>query len=138
MGKVHIFCDGGAIGNPGPAAIAAVIKFDSKTKKYSQFIGRATNNQAEYKALIFALKKLKQILGKKKAKETEVEVFVDSEVLAKQLQGKYKIKEKTLQNLFLQVWNLKIDFKNVNINHIHRERNKEADLLVKKALQEGR
>jgi len=133
--KVILHTDGGARGNPGPAAIGVVITIPpNDQKQYSQYIGKTTNNQAEYSALIFAFKKLKQIFGKNKIKDLEVECYLDSELVVNQLNGKYKILEKGLQPLFLEVWNLKIDFKNVNFNYIPREENKEADKLVNQAL----
>lgn len=133
--KVILHTDGGARGNPGPAAIGVVITIPpNDQKQYSQYIGKTTNNQAEYSALIFALKKLKQIFGKNKIKDLEVECYLDSELVVNQLNGKYKILEKGLQPLFLEVWNFKIDFKNVNFNYIPREENKEADKLVNQAL----
>ena len=128
--KIIIYTDGGSKGNPGPAAIGAVVG----SKKYGEYIGEATNNVAEYKALIFALKKAKALLGKKQAAETDVKVNLDSELLVKQLDGHYKILDINLQPLFIEVWNLKLDFKNVELKHIPRERNKEADRLVNEAL----
>lgn len=125
-----IHTDGGARGNPGPAAIGAVIG----TKKYGEKIGETTNNVAEYKALIFALKKAKQLLGKKQAKETALEVKTDSELMYKQIRGEYKILEPELQHLFIEVWNLKQDFKNIDFKKIPREENREADKLVNQAL----
>ncbi len=133
--KFIIYTDGGARGNPGPAAIGVVIKGLAEIKKYSEYIGQATNNEAEYQAVIFALKKLKHLIGKEKAKtDAELEVHLDSELLANQLNGEYKIKEKSLQQLFLEVWNLKQDFKSVNFQHIPREDNRGADKLVNQAL----
>jgi ribonuclease HI len=128
--KIIVHTDGGSRGNPGPAAIGVVLG----GKEYGEYIGHATNNQAEYQAVIFALKKLKQILGKKKTKETEVVVKIDSELVVKQLNGKYKILEKELQPLFLEIWNLRLDFKNVSFEHVRREENKTADGLVNKIL----
>lgn len=136
--KISVYTDGGAIGNPGPAAIGIVIKLPQNlkeklgaAKKYSEFIGKATNNEAEYRALIFALKKIKSLFGKKKIKDLIVECYLDSLLLVKQLQGKYKILKRELQPLFMEVWNLKIDFKNVSFSYIERAKNKEADALVK-------
>ena len=128
--KLTIYTDGGARGNPGPAAIGAVVG----NKKYGEYIGETTNNVAEYKALAFALKKAKALLGKKKAKETEVECYMDSELLTKQLTGQYKIEDEGLQPLWLEIWNLKLDFKKVDFHHIPREKNKEADKMVNEAL----
>lgn len=133
--KFTIHTDGGARGNPGPAAIGVVIDGAGEVKKYGEYIGEATNNEAEYQAVIFALKKLKQLIGKEKSRsEAEVEIHLDSELLASQLKGEYKIKEKKLQQLFLEVWNLKQDFKSINFKYIPREDNKGADKLVNQAL----
>ena len=134
MARVIINTDGGAIGNPGPAGIGVIIKGEGKEKKYSEKIGNATNNEAEYKALIFSLKKTKLLFGKKNVKNIELDCYLDSELLVKQLNGEYKIKEKDLQQLFIEVWNLKIDFKNVKFIHVPREQNKEADALVGQAI----
>jgi ribonuclease HI len=124
--KLIIYCDGGSRGNPGPAAIGAVVGL----KEYAEKIGRATNNVAEYSAVIFGLKKAKQLLGKNKAKTINLEVKMDSELLQKQLTGQYKIINKDLQPLFIEIWNLKQDFKKVDFFHIPREQNKKADYLV--------
>lgn len=133
--KFIIYTDGGARGNPGPAGIGVVIKTPMEIKKYGEYIGQATNNDAEYQAVIFALKKLKQLIGKEKAKaEADVEVHLDSELLERQLNGEYKIKDKNLQLLFLEVWNLKQDFKSVSFRHIPREDNRGADKLVNQVL----
>lgn len=93
-----------------------------------------TNNVAEYRAAIFGLKKAKQLLGKKKAKETEVEIKMDSELLHRQLIGEYKLKDKNLIPLFVDIWNLKQDFKAVKFTRIPREKNRRADSLANRAL----
>ncbi|MDP1706848.1 MAG: ribonuclease HI family protein [bacterium] len=125
-----IYTDGGARGNPGPAAIGAVVG----DKQYGETIGRATNNVAEYRAVIFALKKARQLIGKDKAATTVVEVRSDSELLVNQLNGEYKIKEEDFFPLFIEIWNLKQDFKSVAFRHIPREQNKIADRMVNEAL----
>ncbi len=133
--KITIYTDGGSRGNPGPSAIGVVIyKENQIIKTYSEFIGEATNNETEYQAAVFALKKAKLLFGKKKAKEMEIEFLMDSELAIKQLNHKYKIKEEKLQLLFIEIWNLILDFKKVNFKHIPREKNKEADRLVNEAL----
>ncbi len=136
MKKIIIYTDGGSRGNPGPSAIGVVIHNEKGQiiKEYSQYIGKATNNEAEYQAVIFALKKIKQLFGKKKIKELNIEIRSDSEFLIRQLQGKYKVLEPKIQSLFLQVWNLKIDFGKVSFFSISRQKNKRADLLVNQAL----
>ena len=133
--KLVVYTDGGARNNPGPAAIGVVITQEGQIlKKYSDFIGQATNNQAEYQAVIFALKKVKLLFNKKKSKTMEVEIRLDSQLVAKQLNHQYKIKEKDLQPLFLKIWNLILDFGQVKFKYIPRQQNKEADRLVNQAL----
>ena len=134
--KIIIYTDGGSRGNPGPAAIG-VIFTDEKgkvLKEYAQKIGRATNNEVEYEAVIFALQKAKLLFGKKKAKNMEVEVKMDSEFVAKQLNAQYKILDRKIEQLFLKTWNLKIDFGKIIFKHIPRSENREADKLVNRAL----
>jgi len=134
--KLIIFTDGGARGNPGPAAIGIVFKNQKGEvlKQYGERIGNTTNNVAEYEAIIFALKKAKQIFGKEKTKNSDVEIYVDSELIARQLGGQYKIEEEHLQALFMKVWNLKFDFGSVSFFPVPREKNKEADRMVNIAL----
>jgi ribonuclease HI len=132
--KIIIYIDGGSRGNPGPAALGVVFCNEKEQiiKRYSQFLGKATNNEAEYKSLIFALKKFKSLFGKKVAKSSELDVR--SDFLVRQLKGRYKVLNKRIQSLFLEAWNLKLDFKKVGIKYISRTRNKEADRLVNEAL----
>lgn len=136
MKKFIIYTDGGSRGNPGPSALGVVFCNERREtiKEYSQYLGLATNNQAEYQAVIFALKKFKALFGKSEVQESEVEMRSDSEFLIKQLGGEYKIIDEKIQPLFLEVWNLKIDFKKIEFKHIPREQNKEADRLVNEAL----
>ena len=136
-----VYTDGASRGNPGPASIGVLICDDKgkEARKYGQAIGKATNNQAEYQAVAFSLKKIKALLGKKTAENLEVEIRSDSELLTSQLSGKYKILDKNIQDLFIKVWNLKIDYKKVNFVLIPREENQEADFLANQALdEEGR
>ena len=81
---IKIHTDGGARGNPGPAALGVVIGAPFN-KNYSQYLGKKTNNEAEYEGVVFALGKLKALVGKNKTKEAEVEIFMDSELAVKQL-----------------------------------------------------
>jgi len=136
MNKITIYIDGGSRGNPGHAALGVV--FAEQTgkivKKYSEYLGEKTNNEAEYQALIFGLKKIKAVFGKEKAKNIQIEIKSDSELLVKQMNGEYKIKEPKIQKLFLQAWNLKVEFKNLKFSLIPREENRQADGLVNEAL----
>ena len=137
MRKIIIYTDGGSRGNPGPAAIGVVFCNEKKQcfKDYSEYLGdNLTNNEAEYKAVIFALQKFKALFGKKLAQNSEVELKSDSELLIKQLNGLYKILEPKIQTLFITVWNLKLDFKKLKFTLISREKNQEADKLVNTAL----
>jgi len=138
MKKIIIYTDGGSRGNPGPSA-AGIIFCNEKGevfKKYSQYLGENfSNNEAEYQAVIFALKKFKSLFGKKLASRTEIELRSDSELLVKQLRGIYRILEPKIQTLFITVWNLRFDFKKIKFTLISRERNKEADRLVNEVLE---
>lgn len=128
--KLIIYTDGGARGNPGPAAIGVVIKnaTGNTLAGYGEYLGRQTNNYAEYSALISGLKKAKELGA------TEVECVLDSELVTKQMNRQYKVKEPTLQKLFIQTFNLASAFKKVSFRHVPREKNKEADKLVNKVL----
>lgn len=128
--KIVMYTDGGARGNPGPAAVGAVID----GKRYAKAIGETTNNVAEYRAVIFGLQKVKQLLGHGKARETEVEVRADSELIVSQLTGTYKIKDPELKDLFIGVWNLRQDFKGVTFRLVRRGENRAADALVNREL----
>jgi len=129
---VVVYTDGGARGNPGPAALGVYI--ETLNKKYRERCGSTTNNDAEYQAIIFALKKCRQLLGKEKAKQTAIEIRSDSQLIVSQLNGVYRIKEKSLGEHFIAVWNLKQDFRSVSFVHIPREENTIADKLVNEAL----
>ncbi len=128
--KLIIYSDGGSRGNPGPAAIGFVVG----GRKYGEAIGHTTNNVAEYRAVISALKKAKQLLGKSEAKKTQLEIRMDSKLIVEQMHGRYKILEPDLQTLFLELWNLRQDFKSSEFKHIPREENKDADSMVNEAL----
>jgi len=130
MQKIVIYADGGSRNNPGPAAIGAIVG----DKEYSEYIGETTNNVAEYRAVIFALKKVKQLFGKKNAKDLKIEIRLDSELVGKQMRGEYKILEPELQPFFIELWNLKQDFGEVNFKIIPRAQNRRADFLVNREL----
>ena len=133
--KFLIHTDGGSRGNPGPAAAGAVIEGDLVGhKEYGEHLGETTNNEAEYRAVILALKKLKHLIGGDKANDSFVEIHVDSELLERQLNGKYKIKDENIKNLFVEIWNLKTDFGEIIFKHIPREENAEADRVVNQTL----
>ncbi|KKR48689.1 MAG: Ribonuclease H [Candidatus Magasanikbacteria bacterium GW2011_GWC2_40_17] len=128
--QLFIYTDGGARGNPGPAAAGIVIKNVSgeTISSFGEYLGETTNNQAEYRALIFALEKSMELGG------SEITCFSDSELMVKQLNHEYKIRNVDLAPLFLKIHNLSIKFKKISFHHIVREKNKEADKLVNQIL----
>jgi len=141
MKKIIIYTDGGSRGNPGSAAAGFLFcnEREQIIKKYSEYLGdNLTNNEAEYCAVIYALKKFKALFGKKLAQNTEIEIKSDSELLVRQLRGEYKILEPKIQPLFLDVWNLKFDFKKLKFKLISRNKNIEADKLVNEMLDSQR
>ena len=128
--KLTIHTDGGARGNPGPAGIGVVLSDEQgKTAcEISKYIGEATNNQAEYKALIYGLEEA-QKLG-----ADEVEAIMDSELAVKQLNREYRVKDKDIAPLYVKAYNLTLGFKKIVFCHIPREKNSQADKLVNLAL----
>ena len=133
MKKTIIYTDGASRGNPGNAGIGAVFLDDQghETHKIAEYIGEATNNVAEYTALIKALEKA-QKLGYK-----EVELFTDSELLVRQIKGVYKVKNEGLKPLYGQVIDLLKKFERYKIDHVRREKNKEADKLANLGIDQG-
>lgn len=131
--QATIYSDGGARGNPGPAGIGAVIYNENKKEiaTISRFLGKATNNQAEYEALIAVLKKAKDLNIK------DAIVYLDSELIVKQINREYKVKDKDLAKLFMQVHNLSINFENISFFHVRREFNKRADQLANEAMDKA-
>ncbi len=141
MKKFIIYTDGGSRGNPGQAAVGFVIynEREQELKKYGEYIGdNLTNNEAEYRAVIIALKKFKALFGSKLAENTEVEVRSDSELMVMQLNGEYKIMDEKIQRFFIEIWNLKLDFKHVKFKKIPREKNTVADRMVNETLDGNR
>jgi ribonuclease HI len=129
--KIIVHTDGGSRGNPGPAAVGVVIEgIGVDSKEYYEFIGETTNNVAEYKAVVLALKKVRQLAGRDALEKIQVEINMDSELVCRQLRGEYKVEEKEMQSLFMEIWNLKFDFPNLSFKEIPREENQKADRLV--------
>lgn len=128
--QIIIYTDGGSRGNPGPAAAGFVLTDPAGTQLQAKgiFIGRATNNVAEYTAIVKALEAAKQIGAKR------VTVFSDSELLVKQVNGEYRVKSEQLRPLFQQARKLLGEFENWKVQHVAREKNKEADKLVNRSL----
>lgn len=135
MQKIILYTDGGSRGNPGPAALG--VHIETLGKSYGEYLGEKTNNEAEYAAIVSALKKVKSLLGKAKAKETHIECRMDSELACRQLNHIYKIENEKLQPYFLAVWNLMLDFGAVTFVHVPRERNMKADAEANKAMDQA-
>lgn len=124
------YTDGGSRGNPGPSAFGYVVKTpDGETiAGHGEYIGVTTNNQAEYKGILAAIRKARELGAE------VLEMRMDSELAVKQLTGEYKVKDAGLATLYLLIHNEKIAFKKVTFKHVRRELNKEADAQVNKAL----
>ncbi len=135
MSPIRIYTDGGARGNPGPAALGVVLyEGEEKIAELKRYLGEATNNVAEYEALIAGLAEAQ----KKDFGSRSIEVRMDSELIVKQMRGEYKVKDKNLKVLHARAKELIAGFSKVEFVHIPREENTEADALVNEALDELR
>lgn len=142
--KIKVNTDGGARGNPGPGAIGYVIRFRKRNQdgsetdqifKAGKYIGFTTNNQAEYEAVIEALRKLKEILESEKYSKAEVLFLLDSQLVVNQLNGLFKIKVPDLRNKLLKIRELENETGCTFLyRYIPREQNAEADNLVNDTL----
>lgn len=129
--RVVICADGASLGNPGLAAIGATIKDEQGRliTSISRRIGRTTNNQAEYRALITALEEAIRLGAK------EVDISLDSELVVRQINGKYRVKTASLKPLYQKVKQLQNQLKGFSVTYIPRQQNKEADSLANMALK---
>ena len=127
---LSIYADGACWGNPGPAAIGAIIRDEQQRElvRISEYIGQGTNNQAEYRALIAALKAAIRF------KPTGVTLCLDSELIVRQLAGSYRVKSPLLLPLYTEAAGLLKRFANLSIVHVRRGENAEADALASAAL----
>jgi ribonuclease HI len=128
--KARLFTDGGSRGNPGPAAYGYVIETDDGTvlAAHGEAIGVATNNVAEYRALVEGLRKAAEL------QVDELEVVSDSELLVHQMRGDYKVKNEALRELWLDANELERKLGKVTYTAVRREHNELADSLVNEAL----
>jgi len=133
MAKLTVNVDGGARGNPGPAAIGAVVRDagGEVLEERGERIGRATNNVAEYRALLLGIE-LAAAHG-----ADELELVGDSELIVRQVEGRYKVKDATMKELHGQVKAALAPFGSWSIRHVRREQNAAADRLVNQALDAG-
>lgn len=130
--KLIAYTDGASRGNPGQAGIGVVIYNEKKEVliELREYIGEATNNVAEYTAVIRALEAGLDLGG------VDLSIFTDSELLTKQILGQYKVKNKGLLPLYQQVLNLKAEYDTFTITHVKREFNKEADKLANQGIDQ--
>ena len=131
--ELHVFVDGAARGNPGPAAIGVLVltRQGREVASFGEAIGEATNNFAEYTALVHALRLLSVF------EVDRLRIYTDSELMALQLRGEYRVKEKTLRSLYAQVMSMLGRYRDWRIEHVPRERNQEADRLANLALDQA-
>lgn len=130
--KLVFFIDGASSGNPGDSGVGVVMcdRDKNKIQTFKKYIGEATNNVAEYIALIIALQEAI------KSRVRDVEIYSDSELLVRQVQGIYKVRDGRLKQFYAIFENLSEYFKNFSIEYIEREKNKEADKLATQAARE--
>jgi ribonuclease HI len=130
MSRYTVNVDGGARGNPGPAAVGAVVRDagGAIVAERAETIGRATNNVAEYKALLLGIETAKEL------RATELDIIGDSELIVRQVEGRYKVKHADMKELHAEVKRELSDFDAWTIRHVKREQNADADRLVNAAL----
>lgn len=133
--ELTAYVDGASRGNPGPAGIGVVLYStpapSKKVKEVKKYIGKATNNVAEYNAFLTALYEAEKLGAKK------IKIFLDSELVFKQYLGEYKTKDDNLRELLKKVREQEKKFESVEVRHILREKNKEADKLANIAINIG-
>ncbi|MDZ4244185.1 MAG: ribonuclease HI family protein [Candidatus Doudnabacteria bacterium] len=131
--KIIIYTDGGARGNPGPAAYGiAVYNSEGKIiKRIGKFLGERTNNEAEYEGVIAALEEAAKLAAR------YADFYLDSELVVRQLNNIYRVKNQRMQGFILRVRNLETKFKKITYTHVPREKNKLADKLVNEAIDKA-
>lgn len=130
--RLEMYSDGAARGNPGPAGAGAVLRLPGGpiVEKAGRFLGRQTNNYAEYMGLILGLERALARGAR------EVDVFADSELMIRQLGGRYKVKSPGLKPLHEDATRLLERFEKVRLRHVPREKNKDADEMSNRAIDE--
>ena len=135
MTTYQLYTDGGARGNPGPAGVGFVLKKNGKkVKEFGQYIGVATNNQAEYQALIMGLA---YWLEAEDTESSTIDLMLDSELIVKQIEGSYKVRDDKLKPLYAKAKSMLHGCQKFTIQHIPRSLNAEADKLVNMAIDEA-
>lgn len=129
--SAEVYFDGAARGNPGPAGAGIILKVDGHVEKIKRYLGRRTNNQAEYLALIKALEVLASIGCR------SVTAYTDSQLVVNQLTGRYRVRDAELKRLHSRVSELAKKFEKFDIVYVSREANREADRLANQAIDES-
>ncbi|MBU1292648.1 ribonuclease HI family protein [Patescibacteria group bacterium] len=134
-----LYADGGSRGNPGPAGAGAIVRDETgeTVVEVSEFLGHATNNIAEYTAVLRALEVLSEKLGPEAVKAT-VHVRLDSMLVVRQMMKQWKLKNEGLKPLAARVEELMQNFNSVSFEHVYREDNTDADRLANRAMDRGR
>ncbi len=137
---IHAFTDGASRGNPGHGGIGVILKDETGTLilEEKRYLGKVTNNVAEYSALLACLEKIRTLLAEKKGFTcSKLIVHSDSELMVRQMNGVYKIKDRTLKKFFAHVQDaLRSTRFEFSIKHIPREENREADVLANESIDE--
>jgi ribonuclease HI len=131
--RLVVNVDGGARGNPGPAAIAAVLATpDGEViESHGELIGEATNNVAEYRAMLLGIERARELGAR------EIELIGDSELIVRQLRGEYKVKDPNLAELHGRARTALAGLERWSVRNVPREQNSEADRIVNQTLDEG-
>lgn len=127
-----LYTDGASSGNPGESGIGIVLSVEGKKFELSEYIGRSTNNVAEYTALIRGLQEARN------HGIDRIDIFLDSELLVKQIRGEYSVKSESLKPLFSRVSSILKTFRSYSIRHIPREENADADRLARRAIKKAK
>ena len=129
-GRLTIHTDGAARGNPGPASAGACIRDEhgAVVSEDSRYLGEATNNVAEYEALLLGMERAKELGARR------IEMRADSELVVRQLNGEYRVRNPALQRLYARVQQLESEFESVEYRHVPRAENRAADRLANRAI----
>lgn len=127
-----MYTDGGSRGNPGPSALGVFI--ETLNVRYGEFLGRGTNNEAEYAAILSGMRRVMAEVGAERSRTAHLECRMDSELAMRQLTGRYRVKNPRMKHWFDLIQNERGNFAEVSFRHIFREKNKEADRMVNEAL----
>jgi ribonuclease HI len=137
--RYTIYADGGARGNPGPAGAGAVVRNDEgeTVAEVSKYLGKQTNNYAEYEAVIGALEELVKLVPENLRKQTELVIKMDSMLVVKQMQGEWKVKHPNIKPQHARLALLASKFGRITFGHVYRESNVDADALANAAMDRG-